>query len=127
MLAATESARLTSEVLGQFGTTALFAFFYSVPKTTWYHTTDAHLMFAFLCVCACMVLCLIAFYRYEEALFGHARASVVEHSETEAAGKVTKTADVKEKQEHLKSPKRNFWSLLLHKPRVFKETLKVAD
>ena len=111
LLAATESSRLTSEAVGQFGTTALFAYCYSLPKTSFFHTTDSHLWFAFGCVVVCLAISFYGFFRHEDALFGHVHRT--------AAGD-------KEKTHHKKPAASRVVSFIkkMIKPAFVKETLK---
>ena len=112
LLAATESSRLTSEAVGQFGTTALFAYCYSLPATSFFHTTDAHLWFALGCVAICLVISFYGFFRHEDALFGHAKHSAGErHDRTE--------------EKHAKPKSVVSFLRTLMKPPFVKETLKV--
>ncbi len=95
LLAATESSRLTSEAVGQFGTTALFAACYSLPKDHMFHTLDAHLWFALVCVALCLGISFYGFFRHEDALFGHAQRAI---NDGEQGGKKkTKAKHVKPK------------------------------
>lgn len=124
LLAATESSRLTSEAVGQFGTTALFAFCFSLPKTSFFHTTDAHLWFAFFCVLICLAISFYGFYRHEEALFGHlSKAAAVEISMSDEENVTPSTTTTTSKKP--RSVQSFFRSLV--QPVFVRETLKIED
>ena len=120
LLAATESSRLTSEAVGQFGTTALWTYCcYQVPKSSFWYTQDAHLWFGFFCAVACLAISLYGFFRHEEALFGHLNRS---------GEQFTEEIEMEEKKpfkKHTKPKSAMSFFKTLVKPSTYKETLRI--